>query len=75
MFTQEPGFTTQAPSIFQWIGSLENNGWFACPKPNGEYQVFKPMTFLGPPDLSGCTVFDASALDSPELDPAVDSYA
>lgn len=73
MFTQETGFTTQAPAIFQWIGSLGNNYWFACPKQNGEYQVFKQMTAFGPPDLGGCTVFDASALDY--SDGPVDDYA
>ena len=75
VFTQEPGFTTQAPSIFQWLGSLENSQWFACPVPNGEYLVYKVMTAFGPPDLSQCQNCDLSALDYTDPSPAVDNYA
>lgn len=35
--------------------------------------MFKQMTAFGPPDLGGCTVFDASALDY--SDGPVDDYA
>ena len=66
------GYVTFAPGDFQWIGS-DNDGWFGCPKANGEYQVFKQMTPTVP-DLSGCTEFEASALDYGGLSPAVDSY-
>lgn len=62
VYTDRGGLAVEPPAVFQWLGS-QNDFWFACPRPDGRYQMFKQMTAFGPPDLSGCTVLELAALN------------
>lgn len=60
-FTQGNGFVTEAPGVFQWIGS-ENSYWVACPTASQGYQVSKIVS--ASQDFSKCvTGVSLAAID------------
>ena len=71
-YTQGNGFTTEAPGVFQWIGS-ENSGWVACPVNGGGYQVSKIMSAAQ--DFGSCiTGVSLAAIDYTGANPAAYEY-
>lgn len=71
-FTQGNGFTTEAPGVFQWIGS-ENSYWVACPTASQGYLVSKIMS--ASQDFSKCvTGVLLAAIDYTGASPAAYEY-